>query len=144
MQKKIFFIVVIMAIAFSAFSQQLPLGTCGIINIYDAAGNRTKRVYYCNNGGEYPSKTKTAGETKEFQAIDALYPNPTTGKFFIEFSKALNNARIYITDGNGKMISQFKAAGNKIDFDLSSVAAGVYFVRIEDGKNIIIKKVVKQ
>lgn len=146
MQKKIFLSAAFIAIAFSAFAQQLPLNSCGIVNIYDAAGNRTKRVYFCNNGVDpYPTKSKVnQSETMEFQSVDALYPNPTTGKFFVTFSKALDNAHVYITDVNGKLISKFKATGYKVDFDLSGVAAGVYFVRIKDDKDIISKKVVKQ
>ena len=83
-------------------------------------------------------------ETIEFQYIDALYPNPTTGKFSITFSKELKNAKVFITDINGKVISSFKANGYKINFDLSAVASGVYFVRIDDAGNVISKKVVKQ
>jgi len=147
MQKKFFLSAIIILIALSGFTQELPLNTCGIVNIYDAAGNRTKRVYFCNNGSDpYPTKinkdkTKT---TEEFQAVDALYPNPTTGRFYVTFSKALKNAKVVVIDANGKIITQFKASGNKVDFNLSSVAAGIYFVRIEEGGNVISKKVIKQ
>lgn len=156
MQKKILFSILVLSIAFSAFAQQLPLNTCGIVNIYDAAGNRTKRVYFCNNGTDpYPSKANNqsaanevmevqAKETTEFQMTDALYPNPTTGTFFITFSKALQNAMVLLTDVHGKTIQKFKASGYKVDFNLSSVAAGVYFVKINDHGNVISKKVVKQ
>ena len=138
---------IVLAIAFPVVAQQLPANTCGIVNIYDAAGNRTKRVYFCNLGIDpYPTKKadQQAGVTEEFQSVDALYPNPTTGKFFIEFSKTLNNVDVYIIDVSGKMIMRSKGNGNKLDFDLSNVAAGVYFVRITDGKNVVTKKVIKQ
>jgi hypothetical protein len=155
MKKKIFTITVIFFVAFQGFAQQLPLGTCGIVNVYDAAGNRTKRVYFCNNGIDpYPTGPQTAGkgaeaiveknETKEFQYVDALYPNPTTGKVFVTFSKSLSNASISITDNNGKALAQFKANGYKVDFDLSPYAAGMYYVRIEEDGKVITKKVIKQ
>ena len=150
MQKKLLLSFFIILIAAVGFAQQLPLGSCGIVNVYDAAGNRTKRVYFCNNGSDpYPQKAikDIQGETKttvEVQSIDALYPNPTTGKFFVTFSKALKDATIILTDMNGKVITQFKASGHKVDFDLSAVAAGVYLVRIDDAGNIITKKVVRQ
>jgi len=71
MKKKIFFSAIFYAIALSSFTQQLPLNTRGIVNIYDAAGDRTKRVYFCNFGIDpYPTKTKVV-ETMEFQAVDA-------------------------------------------------------------------------
>ena len=155
--KKILTIIIFLFFIADAFAQQLPLGTCGIVNVYDAAGNRTMRVYFCNNGLDpYPMRNQQPTEndkgisviketeTKEFQYVDALYPNPTTGKFFVTFSKNLSNASISITDNNGKALAQFKASGNKVDFDLSPYAAGVYYVRIEEGGKIITKKVIKQ
>ena len=135
----------------------LPLGTCGIVNVYDAAGNRTKRVYFCNNGVDpYPQKNQQAGgtndpeiitdenDTKEFQSVDALYPNPTTGKFYVTFSKYLTNASVSITDNSGKTLAKFTANGYKVDFDLSPYAAGMYYVRIEESGAVITKKVIKQ
>ena len=158
MKRKIITIAISFFFALQGFAQQLPLGTCGIVNIYDAAGNRTKRVYFCNNGIDpYPTGPQTEGkgteivvekketkETKEFQYVDALYPNPTTGKFFVTFSKNLLNASVSIVDNNGKTLAQFKASGYKVDFDLSPYAAGMYYVRIEEDGKVITKKVIKQ
>ncbi|NII25716.1 T9SS type A sorting domain-containing protein [Pseudoflavitalea sp. X16] len=146
--KKKFIVSLILTLAgIYAFSQQLPANACGIVNTYDAAGNRLKRVYFCNNGIDpYPTRAaqQTTNVTEEIQSIDALYPNPTTGRFFVTFSKALSNAVVSLTDVNGKTIRQFKASGYRVDFDLSAFAAGVYFVLINDAGNIISKKVVKQ
>ena len=156
MHKNIIFIMIFSVMVASAFAQQIPVGSCGIVNIYDAAGNRTKRTYFCNNGTDpYPQRPagqnttlattdSSAGTELEFQEVDALYPNPTTGKFSVTFSKALDNAVIHILDANGKIITRIKANGNKVDFDLSARAAGVYYVRIEENGKSITKKVVKQ
>jgi len=131
------------------FSQEIPFGTCGILYFYDATGCRTKRMYYCNNGGPYPQGkgmiVQTAeNESAEFEEVNALFPNPTTGQFYVTFSKALKGAGVNITDVNGKIVAQFKASGNKVLFDLSGKAAGVYYVRIEHEGRVISKKVVKQ
>jgi hypothetical protein len=142
----------------SGYSQQIPVGSCGIVNIYDAAGNRTKRVYFCNNGTDpYPARgvvqpntviatdtSQSPGETTEFQEVDALYPNPTSGMFSVTFSKALDNATIQVLDAGGRIMRQIKAKGYKAEFDLSADAGGVYYVRIEQDGKIITKKVVKQ
>ncbi len=80
----------------------------------------------------------------EFEVIDALYPNPTTGKFSVTFSRALNLAEVSITDLNGKTLNTFKGNGHKIDFDLSILPSGVYFIKVKDGSSVISKKVVKQ
>jgi hypothetical protein len=147
MKKKIFITLITAFIAFTGFAQQIPLNSCGIVCTYDAAGNRLKRVYFCNNGvNPYPTKAKPDKTkiTEDFQPVDALYPNPTTGKFSVTFSKALDKAIIHILDESGKIISRVKAKGYKVDFDLSARAAGVYYVRIEENGNIITKKIVKQ
>lgn len=131
--------------AVNSVAQQLNLGECGIVCTYDAAGNRLKRVYFCNNGIDpYPTRAQPVKEITEVQTTDALYPNPTTGAFTIEFSKPLQGAWISIIDNNGKLLSRTKNSGSLVVFDLSSYAAGVYYVRIEEGKNVITKKVVKQ
>ncbi|MDP4262231.1 MAG: T9SS type A sorting domain-containing protein [Bacteroidota bacterium] len=148
MKHKIITTLLITFLSITGFSQQIPVGSCGIVYIHDAAGCRTRRVYFCNNGIDpYPTRhvaQLAQGETADFTEVDALYPNPTTGKFSVTFSKELQNATVLVTDLQGKMMVQFKASGNKVDFDLSAAAAGVYFVRIEEKDKIVTKKVVKQ
>ncbi|MBX9784095.1 MAG: T9SS type A sorting domain-containing protein [Chitinophagaceae bacterium] len=137
--------------SFLSYAQQLPLGTCGIVCTYDAAGNRLKRVYFCNNGTDpYPSRrvpNDTLNKpqiTEEVQMIDALYPNPTTGRFFVMFSKELKNASVVLMDMSGKVVQQMVGNGYRLSFDLSNMASGTYIVRIEDEGLIITKKVIKQ
>lgn len=162
MRNKFIFCAIVVLLSLSGFAQQLPLNTCGIVHIYDASGNRIKRVYFCNNGNPYPARMQSLpskssefqkldslysvfnSKNVEFQAIDALYPNPSTGKFFITFSKPLYNATVSVIDVNGRTVSEFQASGNKIDFNLSSLSGGIYFIKINDSGNIISKKVVKQ
>ena len=159
MKKQFILSALIIFSALQSIAQQIPIGSCGIVYIHDAAGNRTRRIYFCYNGGPYPTgmdidTTGFAGNTNvftkeeiknmEFQEVNALYPNPTSGRFSVTFSKTLSNASVTITDANGKAVQQVKASGNKIDFDLSALAAGTYFVRIEENGKLITKKVVKQ
>lgn len=139
---KIILTCIISLLAFAAYSQQLPVGSWGIVNVYDKSGNRTKRVFFMNNGQAYPARTAQPAEA--IQQVDALYPNPTTGKFVVTFSRALQKAQVYMLDVNGKTISRFIANGNVIEFDLSSSPSGVYFIRIDDSGSVILKKVVKQ
>ena len=53
--------------------------------------------------------------------VDALYPNPTTGKFSVTFSKALNKGMVSLSDEQGKLVKSFQASGNRVDFDVSSL-----------------------
>lgn len=144
MRKILVLVLITFCLQSRSFSQQLPLNTCGIVYIYDAAGNRTKRTYFCNNGGTYPTQIKAANAlSMEYQPVDALFPNPTTDKCFITFSKPLQNASVRILDEQGRVVYTKKASGNTIMLDLSNVAAGVYYVQIQEGQNVIVKKVVK-
>ena len=159
MKKKIVFLMLTVFSALSGIAQQIPLGSCGIVYIHDIAGNRTRRLYYCNNGGPYPTFTnidstsvkqapdvftKAELNNMEFQPVDALYPNPTSGIFYITFSKLLSNANITLVDMNGKTVQQYKASGLKLTCNLSALAAGIYFVKIEENGRIITKKVIKE
>ncbi len=151
MKNIIFFLLFLIAGLSEAYSQQLPSNTCGIVNVYDASGNRTKRVYYCNNGSTpYPSAREVGQSAEEIidsgeiQEVDALFPNPNTGRFSVTFSKPLQNAEGVINDAGGRTVHKFKASGNRVDFDLSFATNGIYFIRINDNGNIITKKVLKQ
>jgi len=155
MQKKLLLTIAVIIIGLNAYSQQLPPDVCGVVNVYDANGNRKKRQYHCNiqGWGIYPTKIKqdknnvNNTETKEtvaFQPIDALYPNPTSGKFYVTFSSELKNAKVMLLDINGKIIQQSVGNGFKLSFDLSNVASGVYLMRIETEQGVVSKKVIKQ
>lgn len=159
MKKQIILSALTILSALQGIAQEIPLNSCGIVYIHDAAGNRTRRLYYCNIGGPYPTGmnidttgfagkanvfTKEEIKNMEFQEVNALYPNPTSGRFSVTFSKSVSNASITITDVNGKAVQTVKATGNKVDFDLSAFAAGIYFVRIEENGKLITKKVIKQ
>ncbi len=177
MKKQLIFSIIFLLTVVTTLAQQIPFGSCGIVCIYDATGARTKRIYFCNNGGPYPSivnptpsdssvfvpniaKIANTDATREifkndkiteeelknatFQPVNALYPNPTTGVFFITFSKALENATINILDINGKILKTYSASGNKLTCDVSNLASGNYFVRITEKDKTITKKIIKQ
>lgn len=156
MNRYIVFIAITLLSSVSAIAQQIPVGSCGFVYLHDAAGNRTKAVYFCNNGIDpYPSRvgstpqahpeiTDAELKTMEFQPVNAIYPNPTTGRFSITFSVSVSGAAISITDAAGKTIEQIKASGTRVDFDLSSRPSGIYYVRIEENGKVISKKIVKR
>ncbi|MBS1749804.1 MAG: T9SS type A sorting domain-containing protein [Bacteroidetes bacterium] len=132
---KIFIPILVLA-SLQSFSQEIPSGSCGLIMTYDAAGNRIKREYYCNNGSNRIAPPELAKQqdaaSADFEAVDALYPNPTTGRFFITFSKAIDNAVIQVADVNGKVIQKVKGRGTRLEFDLSNQPGGTYFVQQMD------------
>lgn len=151
MNRKIILSTIFIYCSLTSIAQQIPVGSCGIVCIYDATGCRTRRVYFCNNGLDpYPTKnsnTNLFADSKsqvEFQPAEALYPNPTSGICNIEFSKALDKASIVVVDNNGKVVQKFIANGKKITFNLAGLSAGVYFINIKEKNSTITKKVIKE
>lgn len=142
MKKLCISIITTLSFYFSLQAQTIPVGTCAIRFTYDGNGNRTQRDFYCNNG--LIANTSSENNNASYQVIEALYPNPTTGKFKVIFSNKLDNATVKITNAQGAVIQQKIFTGNVGDFDLSQQAAGVYFIVIYDGKNTTSFKVVKE
>lgn len=140
-------------------AQGLQPGECGIMFTYDATGSLTQREFICNNTGSVMNrnaKTETgkndsisaAGKNEtakeEIVKVNAIMPNPTTGRFTINLSAPLNNANVMLVNTNGKVIKKMKSSGNNLTFDISSAPSGMYFVQIElDGK-VFTFKVIKQ
>lgn len=143
---KKFLMIILLFFSLQSFVQEIPSGSCGLLMTYDAAGNRIKREYYCNNGSNRISNPELAKQQDAagagFEEVDALYPNPTTGKFYITFSKAIDNAIIQVLDVNGKVVQRVKGSGTRLEFDLSNQPSGTYFVLIKSNEMIINKKVV--
>lgn len=78
-----------------------------------------------------------------------LFPNPTHDKFILELKNNLvkkANIRIIATDGKIVMVRQFANAipGMKEEFDLSTFAAGIYYVQITSEKETGLIKIVLQ
>jgi hypothetical protein len=166
--QKLFILLCLFIVSSQTYAQvTVPNGACGILYKYDAAGNRISQEYYCNTtGGDIviyrtmptgdgkpivqnttPDSELTADKVSlTFLKVDALYPNPTTGRFTITFSTPLNNATLLITDANGKAVQQKSGfTGFRVDMDLSGMPSGIYFIRISlAGGKFITHKVVKQ
>ena len=160
MLKKIILSVFILLFTSKIFAQQIPVGMCGIVYIYDANGARVKRTYFCNNGTDpYPTarvpesllvaasnenieNIKEKETSAMFEKIDAIFPNPTTGYFSIAFSFKLINAKITISDAQGKLVYQTIGNGNNMQFDISQFASGIFYISI-NGK-VITQTIIKQ
>jgi plastocyanin len=85
-----------------------------------------------------------------------IYPNPTSGKFTLQFSGSDSQAGSLTGNDQQSRLEIFNILGDKIanmpgvvsqeltEVDLSSVPDGIYFVRISDRKNIYIERLIKQ
>jgi hypothetical protein len=84
---------------------------------------------------------KSQGENSDIDAY--IYPNPTTGKFTLEYEAQTNSYAVTLSYSNGKVIMRRTVSDKPAQFDLSGFPAGVYLVTIEDGAQKITKRIIK-
>ena len=74
-----------------------------------------------------------------------VYPNPTTGEVFINFSKSFDEVDVYIMDISGRTIlTQKHSAVNQIEMQLSELTPGTYFIQVFHNDSIITnEKIIK-
>ncbi len=75
----------------------------------------------------------------------SIYPNPTADILNVDLSQVSERVEtVSLIDITGKTIQTIVVnAADKVNFDLSSIACGLYYVRIASATNEIIKQVVK-
>ena len=73
-----------------------------------------------------------------------LLPNPAFNSFTIITNQSVTGAEIIISDVSGKMIKQFAASiQQQMQFDISDLNKGVYWVSFKDGKQAAVFKLIK-
>lgn len=73
-----------------------------------------------------------------------LYPNPTRSRVSIQFEKAQFD-RVSLYSTTGVLIDEREIHGqNQMDFDLSNLPSGVYFLKFMQGKLAVSKRIIKQ
>ncbi len=73
----------------------------------------------------------------------SLYPNPTNGQFQLTIdNKQL--VEIYIYDIFGRLIYQSSIFNNQSTIDIAQNAKGIYLVKVIQGEEIHIKKLIHQ
>lgn len=73
-----------------------------------------------------------------------VYPNPTSGLFYVKYDGQVGVDNIKVTDVLGKVIANYQTeiGSDAVAFDLSSQSAGVYFITLTDvSGNSTIQKV---
>jgi hypothetical protein len=75
----------------------------------------------------------------------SIYPNPTENLLNVDLSQVSEEVEtVTLIDITGKTIQTISVnAADKVNFDLSSIASGLYYVRIASATNAVMKQVVK-
>ncbi len=74
----------------------------------------------------------------------SVYPNPSTGKIFLNNTGNLSLEKIEIYAVNGKKLKEFTNLSNKKHLALESLSDGLYYLKLKTDKGILIKKLVLQ
>lgn len=68
-----------------------------------------------------------------------IYPNPSTGKFYIDHDERLSE--VLVLDIYGRPILNVNLAKHESDFDLSAYPKGLYYLRMILSNQIIVRKI---
>jgi len=92
---------------------------------------------YLISKGSYPlgQPVDVRNTDGRFMAF-TLYPNPSTGHFFIGFNENLNKVNVVIYDQTGRSVKKMlrNNPGPQIEMDMSQLALGMYFVTLTTEK----------
>ncbi len=119
----------------------LPLNTnfCYKVKAYNTGGESGFSNNACN----------TTLSVKNYDGADNLikvYPNPAIDNLIIEIQdqKLFLSNNVQITDVQGKVILKQGITQTQTEINISSFAPGIYFIKIESDKEVIMKKFVKE
>ncbi|WP_297098722.1 T9SS type A sorting domain-containing protein [uncultured Draconibacterium sp.] len=74
-----------------------------------------------------------------------MYPNPASDKVTLEFDDLNNNVLVRMIDISGKTRSVSQTnIGNRTELDISHLPQGLYFVQLQDGDQLQIRKLIKR
>jgi hypothetical protein len=72
-----------------------------------------------------------------------VYPNPFNTNITVIVNE-MQQSQIEIYNLMGEVLYQSQIENPKTEIDLSSFSSGIYFMRVNDGKRIVTKKIIKQ
>lgn len=73
-----------------------------------------------------------------------VYPNPVENKAFVVIEGDENLYDVQLFDMSGRQLMSQAMTSGVNHLDMQAYASGCYFIRINDGKNIITKKIIKR
>lgn len=76
--------------------------------------------------------------------IFSVYPNPTQNEMVLESDDFAPNSVVTILDLKGRQVQSSTLSTSRSVMDISNLAQGVYFVRIEDASRIGVQKLIKK
>ncbi|MEO6358215.1 MAG: T9SS type A sorting domain-containing protein [Ferruginibacter sp.] len=107
----------------------------------DKTGTSYYRLKILDTNGAFTYSPIVPIKNSVVQAVE-LSPNPAKNYFTISGARLAGVADII--DGSGKIAARVHISSPASKVNISGMAPGIYFVRFNDGKNIVFKKLVVQ
>ncbi|MBC8319885.1 MAG: T9SS type A sorting domain-containing protein [Bacteroidetes bacterium] len=113
-------------------------------------------VYFINAGTGYVVggngtilKTTNGGltglnEISYFSEFLNIYPNPSNNKITFSSPSLTGNTQLSIFNVNGSKVIEMQLNDNETQIDISALPRGVYFVRLQNEKMVVVGKMIKQ
>lgn len=91
----------------------------------------------------YVGPTQGVSEIRQYDSRVVVYPNPTSSSFRLDLpNESMSNKTIVgIYDMSGKKIKNYKVSES---YDISDLKSGTYMIKINDGTNVKVTKIIKQ
>lgn len=98
-----------------------------------------------NNFSSKVKEEKKQLKTQDLENKISLYPNPNNGNFTIQTSQIGNDGiTVQVLSISGASVSQDTYHDNKINIDISNQPAGIYIVKIINGSEVTVKRIMKK
>ena len=82
-------------------------------------------------------------ETNNSASSLRLYPNPSSGVFFLSFGPAWQSKKVQVCNSAGTIIREYTATPDRVvTVDLNDQPDGIYWLRAVSGQNAVVKKIV--
>lgn len=101
----------------------------------------SENTVYIDLVGFYFDESTSVSESDWNQNTYLLFPNPAVSSVII-FGE--ENAEINVIDAYGKIVQRQMHRGGNTQLNISKLPSGIYFVQIQQGKNMSTKKLIKQ
>ncbi|PKP08910.1 MAG: hypothetical protein CVU09_13780 [Bacteroidetes bacterium HGW-Bacteroidetes-4] len=73
-----------------------------------------------------------------------LFPNPTSGKFFVHWDNAPQPFSVKVYSNSGVLLKSFEEINHQLELDLTEFDTGIYHLQIQLGKYKTVKRVLKK
>ena len=101
----------------------VSVDSCGNLLLTDNQNRRVRKVTYDNCGALAVKEVPIASSLE-------VYPNPASGLITISSGKNITDLAVF--DLTGRILMQQKVNNTSVVLDVTTMAAGIYFLRVDD------------